>query len=70
MTQSYPIEVFWSDEDQIWIANIPDLPHSTGHGTTPQAAVEEVEVAVEAWMDAARTDGRQVPVPSPRTIRA
>ena len=70
MTQSYPIEVFWSDEDQIWIANIPDLPLCTGHGSTPQAAVEEVEVAVEAWLDAARTEGRSVPVPSPKTIRA
>ena len=70
MTQSFPIEVFWSDEDQIWIANVPDLSLCTGHGSTPQAAVEEVEFAVEAWLDAARTDGRLVPVPSPRTIRA
>lgn len=70
MTQSNPIDVFWSEEDQIWIANIPDLPLCTGHGFTPQTAVDEVEVAAEAWLVAARADGRLVPVPSSKTILA
>lgn len=70
MTQSYPIEVFWSDEDQVWIADVPDLLFCTGHGSTPQEAVEEVEMAVEAWLDAATSEGREIPAPSRRTIRA
>lgn len=70
MTQIYPIEVFWSDEDQIWIANVPDLAFCTGHGATPQSAVEEVEIAVEAWLDAARKNGLDIPEPSRKSIRA
>ena len=70
MTQIYPIEVFWSDEDQVWIANVPDLAFCSGHGETPQAAVEEVEVAVEAWLDTAKKQGTEIPKPSKRSIRA
>jgi predicted RNase H-like HicB family nuclease len=69
VTQVYPIEVFWSDEDQIWIANVPDLSFCSGHGDTPQAAVEEAGVAVEAWLEAAKELGLDVPQPSPRTMR-
>lgn len=66
----YPIEVFWSDEDEVWIASVPDLPLCTAHGTTPHGAVAEVEVAIEAWLDAAQRDGRPIPSPSPRAARA
>ena len=66
----YPIEVFWSDEDQVWIADVPDLPYCTAHGASPHDAVAEVEVAVEAWLDAAREAGRDIPRPSPRAVRA
>jgi len=69
VTQSYPIEVFWSDEDQIWIANAPDLSICTGHGSSPQEAVVEVEIAVEAWLEVAIAEGREIPTPSLRSIR-
>jgi predicted RNase H-like HicB family nuclease len=70
MMQSYPIEVFWNDEDQIWIADVRDLPFCSGHGPTPHEAVQEAEIGVEAWLAAARAEGREVPVPSRRSIRA
>lgn len=70
MTQIYPIEVFWSDEDQTWIANVPDLRFCTGHGVTPQAAVEEVEIAVETWLETARLEGLDIPKPSRKSIGA
>lgn len=66
----YPIEVFWSDEDQVWIADVPDLPFCTAHGTTPHDAVTEVELAAEAWLQAARETGRSIPEPSRRVARA
>ena len=66
----YPIEVYWSDEDHVWIADVPDLPFCTAHGPTPHEAVAEVETAAEAWLEAARKTGRPVPQPSPRTVRA
>ena len=70
MTAGHRIEVFWSDEDQVWIADVPDLPFCTAHGATPHEAVAEVEVAAEAWLEAARATGRPIPLPSPRSLRA
>jgi predicted RNase H-like HicB family nuclease len=68
--QSYPIEAFWSDEDEIRTENVPGLSLCMGHGSTPQAAVEEVEVAVEAWLEAANAEGRVTPTSSLRKIQA
>jgi len=70
MTQSYPIEVFWSEEDEVWIADIPDLPFCSAHGSSPQEAVAEVEIAADAWLDVARAEGRPIPSPSQRAIQA
>ncbi|MGO8729681.1 MAG: type II toxin-antitoxin system HicB family antitoxin [Streptosporangiaceae bacterium] len=70
MTAGYRIEVFWSDEDQTWIADVPDLPFCTAHGSTPHDAVAEVEGAAEAWLEAAKATGRPIPAPSPRSMRA
>lgn len=62
----YRIEVTWSDEDRCWIADVPDLPMCTAHGPTPHEAVAEVELAVEAWLEAAQATGR--PIPNPAAI--
>ena len=66
----YPIDVFWSDEDQTSIGDVPDLAYCSAHGATPHAAVGEVELAVEAWLQAARETGRAIPTPSPRAVQA
>lgn len=70
MSAAYRIEVDWSAEDDAWIADVPDLPYCTAHGPTPDEAVAEVEVAMEAWLEAARSDGRPVPEPSSRIAEA
>jgi predicted RNase H-like HicB family nuclease/predicted RNA binding protein YcfA (HicA-like mRNA interferase family) len=70
MNPGYRIEVFWSDEDEVWIADVPDLPMCSAHGPTPHEAVGEVEQAIEAWLDAARATGRPAPKPSSRTALA
>ncbi|HVF75165.1 MAG TPA: type II toxin-antitoxin system HicB family antitoxin [Acidimicrobiales bacterium] len=67
---AYRIEVFWSDEDQAWVADVPDLAYCSAHGATPHEAVAEVEVAMQAWVEAARATGRPVPEPTPRAVRA
>ena len=66
----YPIQVYWSDEDRAWIADVPDLPFCTAHGPTPHVAVAEVEQAVVAWLETAKAFGRLVPEPSPRAAPA
>jgi predicted RNase H-like HicB family nuclease len=67
---NYRIEVFWSDEDQTWIADVPDLPFCTAHGPTPHEAVAEVEMAAAAWLEAAHETGRTIPEPSGRAAQA
>ena len=67
---AYPINVFWSDEDEAWVADVPDLDYCSATGDTPHAAVSEVEVAIEAWLEAARSSGRPIPAPSVRAVHA
>ena len=56
--------VFWSDEDQCWIADVPDLRFCSAHGEAPAQAVAELEIATAAWLETARE--RKIPIPSPR----
>ena len=70
MRQSYSIEVFWSDEDESWVADIPDLAYCSAFGDTPHEAVAEVEIAADAWLEVARSEGRPIPSPSRRAIQA
>ena len=55
---------YWSEEDDVWIAEVPDLDPCAAHGDTPEQALAEVKVAMEAWLDAARENG--LPIPEPR----
>ncbi len=64
MKRDYHINVFWSDKDEAYIADIPDLRHCSAFGATPEDAVREVWVAKQAWLDAARANKK--PVPQPR----
>jgi len=60
----YHINLFYSDEDGGYVADIPDLDACSAFGSTPELALVEVEIAKDAWLSAAREDGR--PVPEPR----
>jgi predicted RNase H-like HicB family nuclease len=60
----YHINVFYSEEDGGYIADIPDLEACSAFGKTPEEAVAEVERAKNAWLAAAREQGR--PIPEPR----
>jgi len=60
----YHINLFYSDEDGGYVADIPDLDACSAFGSSPEEALAEVETAKEAWLTAAREAGR--PVPHPR----
>lgn len=60
----YHINVFYSEEDRGYIADIPDLEACSGFGLTQQEALVAVGRAKEAWLAAAREAGR--PIPEPR----
>jgi predicted RNase H-like HicB family nuclease len=59
----YHINIFYSDEDGGYIADIPDLEACSAFGKTPEQALAEVKQAKEAWLQAARDAGRPVPLP-------
>jgi predicted RNase H-like HicB family nuclease len=69
-TPAHPINVFWSVEDEAWVVDAPDLPYCSALGDTPHEAVAEVELAIEAWVEAASSSGRAVPQPSARIAQA
>ena len=60
----YHINVFHSDEDGGYVADIPDLESCSAFGSTPQEALSEVLNAKDAWLAAARERG--IPIPEPR----
>ena len=62
----YPIEVFWSEEDEGYIAIAPDLPGASAWGKTESGAIKELRVAIDLWIKAARKVGNAVPKPSDR----
>ncbi len=60
----YHINLFYSDDDAAYVADIPDLEACSALGTTPEEALAEVERAKEAWLIAAREAGK--PIHEPR----
>ena len=66
--KDYHINIFWSEEDGGYIADIPDLASCSAFGDTPEDALRQVELAKEAWLAAARAEGRPVPVPRYRPV--
>lgn len=63
-TARYHINLFWSDEDDCWIAAVPDLEGCSAGGDTPEEAAREVEVAMDLWLEVRRESGW--PIPEPR----
>jgi predicted RNase H-like HicB family nuclease len=64
--KDYAINVFWSDEDGCYVADIPDLIACSATGSTPQEALAAVLEARVAWLESAREHGDPVPVPAYR----
>lgn len=58
----YHINIFWSDEDGGYIADIPDLRACSAFGASPAEALAQVELAKAAWLEAARAEGKPIPV--------
>ena len=64
--KDYHINVFYSEEDEGYIADIPDLKYCSAFGETPEAAVREVAIAKAAWIEAAKAQNKPIPEPQYR----
>jgi predicted RNase H-like HicB family nuclease len=62
--KDYHINIFYSEQDEGYIADIPDLEACSAYGQSPEEALRQVQVAKTAWLEAARAEGK--PVPRPR----
>lgn len=59
--KDYHINIFYSEEDQGYIADIPDLKHCSAYGTSAEEALKEVLIAKDAWLEVARNRNEQRP---------
>jgi predicted RNase H-like HicB family nuclease len=64
--KDYHINVFYSEEDECYIADIPDLKFCSAFGDTPEEAVREVQTAKAGWLEVARERGKPIPEPTYR----
>lgn len=64
MIPHYHINVFWSDKDECWIADVPDLSKCSARGDSAEAVVTLVQQAMIGWVTAARNAGSPIPEPS------
>ncbi len=61
--KDYHINIFYSEEDGEYIADIPDLKYCSASGATPEEALREVLIARDLWLETARKHGKPIPVP-------
>lgn len=63
MVGKYAIEIFYSREDEGYIATVPELPGCSAFGETEEEALKEVKVAIDLWVETAEKEGREIPKP-------
>ena len=70
MMLRYEIILYWSEEDQAFIAEVPELPGCAADGETYQEALQNVEVIMQEWIETAEELGRPIPEPKGRLMFA
>lgn len=63
MASRYAIEIFYSEEDEGYIATVPELLGCSAFGETEEEALKEVKVAIDLWLETAEKEGREIPLP-------
>lgn len=68
MSGKYAIEIFHSEEDQGYIALVPELLGCSAFGETEEEALKEAKVVTTLWLETAKKVGRQIPKPSEKEL--
>jgi len=66
----YEVVIYWSEEDQAFLAEVPELPGCMSDGKTYQEALNNLETIIHEWIDTARELGRPIPEPKGRLMYA
>lgn len=64
----YEIIIYWSSEDQVFIAEVPELPGCMAHGSTQEEAVINAKDAIQLWIDTAKEFGDSIPPPKEKRL--
>jgi predicted RNase H-like HicB family nuclease len=59
----YEIIVYWSDEDRLYVAEVPELPGCMADGKTYQEAIKNAQIVISEWLETAESMGREIPQP-------
>ena len=70
MQNRYELVIYWSDEDQRFLVEVPELPGCMSDGASYQEAVKNVEIIIEEWIAAAHALGRHIPEPAGKLMYA
>jgi predicted RNase H-like HicB family nuclease len=66
----YEIILYWSEEDDSFVAEVPELPGCAADGATYAEALANAEVVIQEWLETAREEGRAIPEPKGRLLYA
>ena len=61
--KKYEIIIFWSNADEAFVAEVPELPGCSAHGSTQEDALQNAKEAIELWLETAREFGDPIPAP-------
>ena len=65
----YEIIIYWSNDDDAFVSEVPELPGCTAHGVTQEAALSNVRDAIDLWLETAKELGRSIPEPKGRRLQ-
>jgi len=68
MFTKYEIILFWSDEDDLFVAEVPELSGCFAHGATPEEALKNAKEAIQLWIDTANEFGDEIPKPKGKRL--
>lgn len=64
----YEIIIYWSREDRVFVAEVPELPGCMAHGNTQQEALANADEAIQLWIDTAQEFGDPIPEPKEQRL--
>jgi predicted RNase H-like HicB family nuclease len=66
--QKYEIILYWCEEDQVFVGEVPELPGCMAHGNTQEVALKNAKKAIRLWIDTAKEFGDHIPEPKGRRL--
>lgn len=64
----YQLIIYWSEEDNVFIVEVPELPGCMADGETYEKALEHVQVIIQEWIETALEEGKEIPEPKGKVL--